>query len=153
MAGLLNTGKKRPARVARGPYHGVNGGQRMAQANTADVIAAWLGRVCAAESPPPSVVAYNVGLFETKKGFTAYLIGADRYDGANSDWACRESFTPKARHQPLPLGKGVGWEQAHAAVVGAVREFLGSPPGRESFLARAQAVTVGFDDGELERVR
>jgi hypothetical protein len=101
----------------------------MAKAKTADVISAWLGRVCAVERPPASVVAYNVGIFETKKGFTAYLIGADRYDEADGDWACRESFSPKDRYQPLPAGEFAGWEQAHAAVAEAVRGFLGSPPG------------------------
>ena len=125
----------------------------MAKAKTADVIPAWLGRVCSAEHPPESVVAYNVGLFETKKGYTAYLIGAGRYDEANGDWACRVSFTPRDRYQPLPAGEFKGWEEAHAAVVEAVRGFLGSEAGRESFLGRAAAVTVGFDDGDLERVK
>ena len=117
------------------------------------VIAAWLGRICSAEHPPESVTAYNIGLFEAKKGYTAYLIGADRYDAADSDWACRESFTPKERYQPLPAGEFKGWDQAHAAVVEAVRGFLGSPLGRESFLGQAVTVTVGFDDGELQRVK
>jgi hypothetical protein len=125
----------------------------MAKATAADVIRAWLGRVCSAERPPASVAAYNIGLFETKKGYTAYMVGADQYDEADGDWACRESFTPKDRYQPLPAGEFKGWEQAHAAVAEAVRAFLGSEPGRESFLGRAQAVTVGFDDGELERVK
>lgn len=125
----------------------------MAKATTRDVISAWLARVCAAKQPSDSVVAYNVGLFETPKGFTAYLVGADRFDPANGDWACRASFTPKERNRPLPGGEFTGWEQALAAVVEAVRTFLDSEPGRASFLARAVAVTVGFDDGELVRVR
>lgn len=125
----------------------------MTKPKSAQVIAAWLGRICAAERPPSSVVAYNIGLFETKKGYTAYLIGADRYDETNSDWACRESFTPKDRHQPLPAGEFQDWEQAQAAAVQAVRDFLQTPQGSDSFLGRAQAVTVGFDDGELERIR
>lgn len=125
----------------------------MAKPKTADVIAAWLGRICSTERPPTSVTAYNVGLLETTKGYTAYLIGAERYDEANSDWACREAFTPRERSRPLPSGEFDGWEQAQAAVVEAVRGFLASPPGQESFLGRAVAVTVGFDDGELQRVK
>src|SRR5262245_34312540 len=98
----------------------------MAKAKTADVSTAWLGRVCSIDRPPDSVVAYNVGLFESGMGYTAYLIGADRYDEANSDWACRETFTPKERHRPLPAGEFAGWEQVQAAVVEAVSEFLAS---------------------------
>ncbi|MGL4549577.1 MAG: hypothetical protein ACRC33_00205 [Gemmataceae bacterium] len=124
----------------------------MAKATLTQIVSGWLGRVSAVGAPPASVVAYNVGLLETKKGYAAYLIGADRYDEADGDWACRESFTPAERYLPLP-GKGfAGWQDVHAAVVAAVREFLASPAGRESFLGRAAAVTVGFDDGELERV-
>jgi hypothetical protein len=125
----------------------------MAKAKTADVISAWLGRVCSAEPPPKSVVAYNVGLLESETGYTAYLIGADQYDEGDSDWACRESFTPNERYRPLPSGEFKSWEQVHAGVVEAVRGFLASQLGRESFLGRAVVVTVGFDDGELEQVK
>jgi hypothetical protein len=134
-------------------WFGGSGAHRMAKAKTADVIAVWLGRVCSAERPPKSVVAYNVGLFESEQGYTAYLIGADQYDEQDSDWACRESFTPKERYQPLPAGEFKTWEQAQAGVVEAVRAFLASQPGKKSFLGRATVVTVGFDDGELERVK
>lgn len=125
----------------------------MAKAKTVDVIATWLGRVCAAENPPESVVAYNVGLFDSEKGYMAYLIGADQYDENDSDWACRESLTPKERYQKLTTGEFKTWEQAHAGVVEAVRAFLNFQAGKKSFLGRATAITVGFDDGELERVK
>lgn len=125
----------------------------MAKVRAADAIPAWLGRVCAAENPPGSVVAYNVGLFETRKGYTAYLVGAATFDERNSDWACREAFTPAERECRLPAGEFENWEQVHQAVVAAVRAFLESAAGRQSFLNRAEAVTVGFDDGELERVK
>jgi hypothetical protein len=124
----------------------------MAQATTGEVIATWLGRICASEQPPKSISAYNIGLFETKKGYTAYLIGAKKFDEANSDWACRSSFRPSERYLPLPAGIN-GWEEVHAAVVEAVRNFLASALGAASFLGQATAVTVGFDDGELERVK
>jgi hypothetical protein len=124
----------------------------MAKATLAQSVSDWLGRVTAASTPPASVVAYNVGLLQTARGYSAYLVGADHYDERTGDWACRESFTPAERYLPLPRGGPAGWEQVQAAVVAAVREFLGSPAGRGSFLGRAVAVTVGFDDGELERV-
>lgn len=123
----------------------------MAKPTVAEKVSAWLGRVVAAGNPPASVVAYNVGLLQTPKGFSAYLVGADRYDEDDGDWACRESFTPAERYLPLPGGRA-DWQQVQVAVVAAVREFLASPAGRDSFLARAVAVTVGFDDGDLERV-
>lgn len=125
----------------------------MATTTLTQRVCAWLERVSAASTPPASVVAYNVGLFETKKGYSAYLIGAERYDEQNGDWACRESFTPAERYLPLPRKGFVNWQEVRAAMVAAIREFLASPAGQESFLSRAEALTtVGFDDGELERV-
>ncbi len=112
----------------------------------------WLLRISATEDPPKSVVAYNVGLFETPDGFSAYLAGCDHYAKDNNDWACEVTFTPEEGYFPIAAGTFNGWEEVQAAVVGATREFLRSPAGRETFLAKANAVTVGFDDGNLTRV-
>ena len=123
----------------------------MSKASRAERVSTWLARVTTAKQPPGSIVAYNVGVTETPKGYSAYLIGAEQYDPANDDWACREAFTPKERYLPLPRGDG-NWEQALADVITGVRQFLSTPAGQASFLAQAVAVTVGFDDGGLERV-
>ena len=40
---------------------------------------AWLCRVCAAEAPVASVVAFNIGLLETLEGYCAYLTGAENF--------------------------------------------------------------------------
>jgi hypothetical protein len=112
----------------------------------------WLRRVCRDEHPGPLVIAYNIGLFETSTGYSAYLIGADRYSSVDGDWACAETFTPAERYFPIPAEGFEGWGQVHAAIVGVTRAFLRTAEGRDSFLARAKAVTVGFDDGDLERV-
>ncbi len=118
------------------------------------VVTAWLRRMSSAEAPPASVVAFNVGLFETEDGFSAYLAGAERYDPDDGNWACDEAFTPRERHVALPLRRGdVEWRRVLDLVAGAVRGFLGSTDGAGSFLAKAQAVTVGFDDGDLVRVK
>jgi hypothetical protein len=60
-------------------------------------VSAWLGRVAAVSNPPASVVAYNVGLLETPKGFSAYLVGADRFDAGSGDWLA-------ASRSPRPSG-------------------------------------------------
>lgn len=114
---------------------------------------AWLARVCREAKPPSSVVAFNVGLFETADGFSAYLVGADRYDEEDSEWACDETFSPSERYFPIAAGRFSNWEQVEVAVADAVRAFLQSPEGIGSCLDAAEAVTVGFDEGDLQRVR
>jgi hypothetical protein len=115
----------------------------------------WLARVVTSESPASGVIAYNVGLFETESGYSAYLLGAAEYDEDDSDWACEEAFTPQEKYSELPSSKFKlgSWEKVQEMMVAAVRKALDAPELQKSFLGRSKAVTVGFDDGDLERVK
>jgi hypothetical protein len=114
----------------------------------------WLQRITATETPPDSIVAFNVGLLQTEAGFAVYLVGAAGYDPDDDDWACDEAFTPAERYCPLAMDPAgaTDWQSVQTAVADEVRDFLASPEGRASYLATAQVVTVGFDDGDLLRV-
>ena len=125
----------------------------MVEARFVESLAAWLNRVNAVEQPPESVVAYNIGLLETPDGYSAYLMGADHFDPEDSDWACEETFTPQERYFAMSRADvGGDWHAAQSAVVAAAQSYLQSAAGKTSFLANAKAVTVGFDDGDLEQV-
>ena len=113
----------------------------------------WLEEVVRDEKPSPSVIAFNIGLFESPEGYCAYLSGAERYSNEDPDWACEEAFTPAHRYCVLGEPAGRGWKEVQGSVVDSVRRFLDSPPGAASFLAKARAVTVGFDDGDLIPVK
>jgi hypothetical protein len=118
----------------------------------------WLGRVCRTEKPPSSIVAYNIGLFQTAdEGYSAYLVGATEFSEEDADWACEgaDSFTPKERYLPLPAkaSKGKEWQEVLSSVERVVKSFLTTPSGKSSFLGKATATTVGFDDGDLVRVK
>lgn len=105
------------------------------------------------EEIPSSVAAYNVGLFESENGFTAYLVGAASYDADDPDWACDEAFSPANRYFELPRDvTGSDWEVAQRVAVAMVRAYLNDPESGSSYLRAAKAVAVGFDDGDLELV-
>jgi hypothetical protein len=113
----------------------------------------WLKRVTESEKPPAGLVAFNIGLFETESGYAAYLIGSDYYSDEGDDWACNETYTPLERYFYFPettTGK-IKWEQAQALTIDAIKTFLARNP--DSFLAKTGAVTLGFDDGDLVRVK
>jgi hypothetical protein len=115
-------------------------------------IGTWLEEVAREEKPPPGIVAYNIGLFQSPEGYCAYLSGANRYSEEDPDWARDDTYTPAQRY--CVLGElGGGSEEVRRSVVESVRSFLGSPAGGASFLAQARAVTVGFDDGDLIPVK
>ncbi len=113
----------------------------------------WLNEVVRDEKPAQEIVAFNIGLFESPEGYCAYLSGAKTYSADDPDWATEESYTPAQRYCVLGDLGGQGWEEVQESVVDSVRSFLDSAPGAGSFLAKAHAVTVGFDDGDLVTVK
>jgi len=114
----------------------------------------WLGQLLAAQPPPSNIVAFNIGLFETPDGYCAYLSGATRFDASSDNWALEDAYSPSQREFPLPqsLYSFSSWQDALSQVHGALKRALGHAPIKQSPLLHAQAVTVGFDDGDLERV-
>jgi hypothetical protein len=116
--------------------------------------AAWLRRVARSSPPPEGIAAYNFGLFESEGGYVAYLTGSREYDPEDDDWACREDYTPAERYVDLrgAFDEGATWREVQHGVVGMIKRFVESPEFSDSFLSGASAVTVGFDDGDLERV-
>jgi hypothetical protein len=116
-------------------------------------IGTWLEEVARDEKPPPGIVAYNIGLFQSPEGYCAHLSGAARYSEDDPDWSRDDTYTPAHRYCVLGDLGGRDSDEVRRSVVESVRSFLGSPAGGASFLARAQAVTVGFDDGDLVPVK
>jgi hypothetical protein len=117
-------------------------------------ISYWLSQLLTAQPPTSNIVAFNVGLFETSEGYCAYLSGATRFDASSDNWALEDAYSPSQREFPLPrsLFPFSGWEDALSQVQGALKLALSHTQLQQSPLAHAQAVTVGFDDGDLERV-
>ena len=113
----------------------------------------WLRRILVAEAPPPDVVAFNVGLIETENGYAAYLIGSRSFDPGDDDWACNEDFSPTERYCEIGAGcSDETWEAVRDRVAEELGKFLSTPEAQNSFLGRAKAVTIGFDEGELLRI-
>jgi hypothetical protein len=117
--------------------------------------AGWLRRAGESSPPPPGIVAYYVGLFESPDGSTAYLTGSREFDPEDDGWACVEDYAPREKYFALPwkVGGPGGARRVQSRVARAVKAFLASPENRDSFLAGATAVAVGFDDGDLVRVK
>ena len=111
----------------------------------------WLSEIDS-ESIPETIVAVNLGLFETPGGYTAYLTGSCRFDPDDDTWACSDDFVPRAKDFPLTSTfPGVPWPDVLIAYRRLLESYLAKHP--QSPLHRVAAITVGFDDGDLERVQ
>lgn len=117
-----------------------------------DTFQAWLRLVL----PPTSVegvVAYNFNIAETSDAFVIEVVGSSHYDPTDADWACEEVWTSRPYEFRAPYSDvGRQWEPFLGQVCASVRDFLGKRPSGSAALLEAQAVTVGFVDGELVRV-
>jgi hypothetical protein len=115
----------------------------------------WLERINQSNPPPEDIVAFNFGLFESTDGYSVYLVGARKYDLNDDDWACCQDYVPLEKYFPLPASftGGKNWQEIHGDVVSLAKQYLKSPEFASSFLAAASAITVGFDDGDLEAVK
>ena len=115
----------------------------------------WLRRVRDNSPPAKNIAAYNFGIFESESGYTVYLVGSREYDPDDDDWACNADYAPSEKYFELPesyTGRK-RWQGVQREVVRLVKRFLESPESEGSFLRAATAITVGFDDGSLERVK
>ena len=115
----------------------------------------WLSRVVAAEAPPKDIIAYNIGIFETDQGYSAYLAGSTGFDEDDDDWACEADFSPAERYLKIPAdyADDSSWQSILRQVVTDAEDFLQSEQAVASFFSRSRAVTVGFDGGDLTRIR
>ena len=114
---------------------------------------AWLRKICLMEYPDKGIIAYYLGLFESSNGgVTAYLIGTKAFDEEDEDWACYEDFVPQPKLKYLHL-KGtetLNWMEVQTLVTSMMKDFLRDPVHENCFLNQAEAIAVGFDEGNLE---
>ena len=116
----------------------------------------WLTEICKKENPSDAIIAYNFGIFETPQGgYTVYLIGSKEFDAEDSDWATNDDFFPDMKYFQMPQSefRNIKFEIALAKIEGMIKEFMKTETYRKSFFAKAKAITTGFDDGDLIRLK
>jgi hypothetical protein len=119
----------------------------------------WIRVIIKSENPGKTIIAYKFGLFETPdvpSGYYLYLIGSKEYNEGDDDWASgMGDFKPKDTYLPLPETefKKVHWEKVQEMVITTVKRFIKSDDFKSSFFNNAKAIAVGFDEGDLVRVK
>ncbi|RDV15471.1 hypothetical protein DXT99_08220 [Pontibacter diazotrophicus] len=115
----------------------------------------WLDRINKTESVSDSIVAFNFGLFETERSYTIYLIGSETFDEDDDDWATNVDFEPEEKYFELEPStvNGKDWESVLEVSEGLISEYVNSENFNNSIFKNAEAITTGFDDGDLVRVK
>lgn len=115
----------------------------------------WLNRIEQIDGIPPiEVIAFNIGIYESENGFELYLVGGYEYDEDDDDWACIEMPEAIHRYMSLPpeLSK-LKWEDLLKNIANTLKELEKEGRFKTTILKNAQAITTGFDDGELIKIR
>ena len=117
-------------------------------------ISEWIKNICQSESPDNSIIAYNFGLFKSEKGYVIYLIGSKAFDEEDQDWACNMDFEPNEKYLLLPDEfQNQEWKEILNKVERQLKEITKAPTFNATFLSNAKAITTGFDDGDMIRIK
>ncbi|MBT1688663.1 hypothetical protein [Dawidia soli] len=115
----------------------------------------WIASITATEKIPKNIVAFNFGLFQTDKGYGVYLVGAKVYDPDDDDRATADDYGPSEKYLVIPPAevKKIKWDKVLEKAVAMLEAYVASSDFKKSFLKNAKAITTGFDDGELVRIK
>lgn len=115
----------------------------------------WMTVLNAKEKPAKDIIAFNFGLLETDGGFAAYLMGAKSFDPDDGDWACNIDYEPEYKYMILDqrLTKGMNWENVLERMTQVIGDYIKTDEFNSSILKNATAITTGFDDGDLVRLK
>lgn len=95
----------------------------------------------------------NEAAFVENCKFGIELIGAERFDADDEDWACDEIWEPLQRNIPIPLSySGENWEECLSVMKNLVVKLLDSNKSFAQKLKSKEAVGIGFVDGNLENI-
>lgn len=95
---------------------------------------------------PDAVVAYTFNLAEP---WCIEIVGCDRYDPDDPDWACDEVFRHEIGDLELPCEIfGDDWETVLERSMSMVSSYIQNDTPASNILKSSQAVAIGFVDGE-----
>ena len=77
------------------------------------------------------------------------------FDSEDDDWACIVDYEPKQKYLDFPLEaiKGKDWNQVLEVAENLLLNYMKSDEFEHSIFHKAVAITTGFDDGDLIRIK
>lgn len=99
---------------------------------------------------PDSAIAFNLNLYETdsQEIFEAQLVGCDQYDVYDEDWACNTIYSSGENIYEFTAQD---WEDGLNKMIDEFKKYL-SVSDADNKIKKAEYITVGFIDGNLEPV-
>ena len=112
----------------------------------------WIDKIETGNLPNEKIKGLNFGLFESADSYMMYLIGAERFDENDENWACEVDYEPEYKYLDLNDSKlnDSDWEYILDYSISLINDYLRE---NDSFLTNIENITIGFDDGNLTRLK
>ncbi len=103
------------------------------------------------ENIPKEVKGICFNLYEDKVGsaWSMEIVGTERFDVDDEDWACDEVTTFDTRDNPYEFERESFWEDILNGFVSALKEYLEKGKYADT-LKSVEGVGVGFVEGDIE---
>jgi hypothetical protein len=115
----------------------------------------WFFKLCDTEKPESDTVAYKLNFFETDSCYAIYLTNSKKYEKKDQATVPENDSEQPAEYYPLSKReyKDLEWKQALNKMKAQLAEFTKTEKFKNSSLAKANAVTISFDDGDLIKIK
>ena len=115
----------------------------------------WLNNIQKIDGIPPiEVIAFNFGIYESEAGYKIYFVGSFEYDENDDDWACIKMPTESHRYFDLPKELQIkDSDEILTVCAKSLTELEKEGNLKIDLLKNAIAITIGFDEGELIKIR
>lgn len=112
-------------------------------------VSEWLGGVLN-EDIPEETAAFCFNLYEDAgSNWSMELIGSERFDAFDDDWACDEITDFDTREHPFSWNQAGTWDEILGEICEILKKYLQTGKYAE-VLKSKMAVGVGFTDGDIE---
>ncbi|WP_347838572.1 hypothetical protein [uncultured Draconibacterium sp.] len=120
-----------------------------------DTLTSWLNEIEKNDGiPPKEVVVFNFGIYQSDEGYVMYLVGGFEFTETNDNWAHLEMPKQDYRYLLLPaMVQDKPWQLVVEYCKNTLLEMESEGLLRKNLLKNAQFLTIGYDEGELTRIR
>jgi len=115
----------------------------------------WVKRLSRSESAPRDIIAFNFGLTQKSTGYSISVMGTKEFTEDSDDWADEADFEPREKYLDITYDEEEtpDWDEVFEEVRVSIRDYTRSLEFQNSILRNAKAITLGFNDEELVRVK
>ena len=104
--------------------------------------------------PPEEVVVFHLGIYRSDEGFVMYLVGGFEYSESNDEWAHLEMPRQDYRYLLLPeIVQDKPWQLLVTYAKNTLLELEAEGAFKGNILMNAQAITTGYDEGDIIKIR